>query len=45
MGVLIIMILSSLLLSLTFLIFFLISIKNGQWDDMETDSIRIIFED
>lgn len=45
MGILLLMILSSLSLGLIFLLIFLISVKNGQFDDCETPAIRILFDD
>lgn len=45
MGILLLMILSSLSLGLIFLVIFLISVKNGQFDDCETPAIRILFDD
>ncbi len=35
---------ASFLLAIIFLVFFLSSIKNGQFDDMHTPSVRILFE-
>ncbi|WP_185865194.1 cbb3-type cytochrome oxidase assembly protein CcoS [Blattabacterium cuenoti] len=45
MDIIIIMILSSISLSIFFLIFFLISIYSGQFDDFETSKIRILMND
>ena len=35
---------ASFLVAITFLILFLISMKNGQFDDMHTPSVRILFD-
>ena len=35
---------ASFLVAITFLILFLISMRNGQFDDMHTPSIRILFD-
>jgi len=35
----------SLVLAIFFLVSFLLNIKKGQYDDMYTPSIRILFED
>jgi cbb3-type cytochrome oxidase maturation protein len=34
----------SLIVALVFLVFFLRSIRSGQFDDMHTPSVRILFE-
>jgi cbb3-type cytochrome oxidase maturation protein len=44
MGILFILFGASFLVAITFLIFFLLSIKNGQFDDMHTPSVRILFD-
>ena len=35
---------ASFLVAITFLVLFLISMKNGQFDDMHTPSVRILFD-
>jgi cbb3-type cytochrome oxidase maturation protein len=41
MGILILMIFSSIFLSIIFIILFILSVKNGQFDDIQSSSIRI----
>ncbi|MFN8299060.1 MAG: cbb3-type cytochrome oxidase assembly protein CcoS [Chitinophagales bacterium] len=45
MSVLFILIGASLLLAVGFLIAFIQSVKNGQYDDEYTPSVRILFDD
>ncbi len=45
MSVLIIIISASLLIALGFLIAFVWSVKNGQYDDDYTPSVRILFDE
>lgn len=45
MSVIIIMIGASLILALGFLIAFIFSAKNGQFEDDYTPSVRILFDD
>jgi len=45
MSVILILILASLLLAIGFLIAFLWSVKNGQFEDDYTPSVRMLFED
>lgn len=45
MSVLFILIGASLVLAAGFLIAFIISIRNGQYDDEYTPSVRILFDD
>ncbi|WP_041936707.1 cbb3-type cytochrome oxidase assembly protein CcoS [Blattabacterium sp. (Blattella germanica)] len=45
MDILIIMILSSISLGALFLIFFLIGLYSGQFDDFESPRIRILIDD
>lgn len=45
MDILILMIISSLSLEIIFLIIFIISLNKGQFDNTESQSIRIIFDD
>lgn len=45
MSVLIILIAISLLVALGFLIAYIWSVKNGQFDDDYTPSVRILFDD
>jgi cbb3-type cytochrome oxidase maturation protein len=44
MGVLVIMIGASLLLAIGFLVAFLFAVKNGQYEDDYSPSVRILFE-
>ena len=45
MTAIIVLIAFSLLLAVGFLISFLLSVKNGQFDDTYTPSIRMLFDD
>ena len=45
MSVIIILIAASLLIALGFLAAFIWSVKNGQYDDDYTPSVRILFDD
>lgn len=45
MSVLFILVGASLVLAAGFLIAFIISIRNGQYDDEYTPSVRILFDD
>ncbi len=45
MSVMILLIAFSLSIAIAFLIAFVISTKNGQYDDVHTPSIRILFEE
>ncbi len=45
MEIIIILLPIALLLALAFLIFFIWATKSGQYDDMDTPSLRILFED
>ena len=45
MGAIFILIAASLLVALGFLVAFIWSVKNGQYDDDYTPSVRILFED
>ncbi|WP_185869808.1 cbb3-type cytochrome oxidase assembly protein CcoS [Blattabacterium cuenoti] len=45
MDILIIMILSSISLGALFLIFFLIALYSGQFDDCESYKVRILIDD
>lgn len=45
MSVLFILVGASLLLAIGFLIAFIVSVRNGQYDDDYTPSVRILFED
>ena len=45
MSVLFILIGFSLLLAICFLVGFILSVKNGQYDDDYTPSVRILFDD
>ncbi len=35
----------SVIVALVFFTFFIVSVKNGQYDDMYTPSVRMLFED
>jgi cbb3-type cytochrome oxidase maturation protein len=45
MSVMILLIAFSLSIAIAFLFAFVISTKNGQYDDVHTPSIRILFEE
>jgi len=45
MSVIIILILASLTVAIGFLVAFLWSVNKGQFDDVETPAMRILFED
>ena len=45
MGVIYVLLTISLIVAVIFFIAFLVSIKNGQFDDDYTPSIRMLFED
>ncbi len=45
MSVMILLIAFSLSIAVAFLVAFVISTKNGQYDDVHTPSIRILFDD
>ncbi|MBP2831487.1 cbb3-type cytochrome oxidase assembly protein CcoS [Aquimarina sp. U1-2] len=45
MGVIYVLLTISIVVAILFFIGFIISVKNGQYDDMYTPSIRILFED
>lgn len=45
MGILIVLILASLVVALVFLIAFGWSVRSGQFDDVHTPGMRILFED
>jgi cbb3-type cytochrome oxidase maturation protein len=45
MSVIIILIAASLIIAIGFLIAFIWSVKNGQYDDDYTPSVRILFDD
>lgn len=45
MSALIILILISILLAIGFLVAFIFAVKNGQYDDDYTPSVRILFDD
>ncbi|RYY65478.1 MAG: cbb3-type cytochrome oxidase assembly protein CcoS [Chitinophagaceae bacterium] len=45
MSVLIILIVVSVLVAGTFLTFFVLSVKGGQYDDDYTPSVRMLFDD
>ncbi|PKP40589.1 MAG: cbb3-type cytochrome oxidase assembly protein CcoS [Bacteroidetes bacterium HGW-Bacteroidetes-13] len=45
MGVIYLLISVSLFVALVFLVSFIISVRNGQYDDTYTPSVRMLFED
>ncbi len=45
MEVMVILIFFSLLVAIGFLIAFIISLRRGQYDDLYTPSVRMLFED
>ncbi|WP_366141455.1 cbb3-type cytochrome oxidase assembly protein CcoS [uncultured Aquimarina sp.] len=45
MGVIYVLLTISILVAIVFFIAFIFSIKNGQYDDVYTPSIRMLFED
>ncbi len=45
MNIIIILILISLTIALVFLIIFIWNMKSGQYEDTETPSIRMLFDD
>lgn len=45
MSVIFILFGCSIVIALTFLLFFLWAVRNGQYDDTYTPSVRILFED
>ena len=45
MEVIFILVAASLILAIGFLIAFIVSVKNGQFDDQETPAIRMLFDD
>jgi cbb3-type cytochrome oxidase maturation protein len=45
MSVIILLIAASLIIALAFLIIFIWSVKNGQYDDDYTPSVRILLDD
>ncbi len=45
MNIVFFMIIVSLFIAIIFFILFLISVKSGQYDDLYTPSVRMLFED
>jgi cbb3-type cytochrome oxidase maturation protein len=45
MSVIVLLIVFSILVALIFLIAFIWAVRSGQFDDMESPSVRILFED
>jgi len=45
MDIVIFMIIVSLVIAIVFFILFIKSVKSGQYDDMYTPSVRMLFED
>ena len=45
LEVIFILVAASLVLAIGFLIAFIVSVKNGQFDDQETPAIRMLFDD
>ena len=45
MSVIVLLIIFSILVALIFLIAFIWAVRSGQYDDMESPSVRILFEE
>ena len=45
MGVIYILLTISIIVAVVFFISFIISVRNGQYDDVYTPSVRILFDD
>ncbi|MBR9999123.1 MAG: cbb3-type cytochrome oxidase assembly protein CcoS [Cyclobacteriaceae bacterium] len=45
MSVIVLLIIFSIVVALIFLIAFIWAVRSGQYDDMESPSVRILFED
>ncbi len=45
MGIIWFLVPAALLLGLGFLIFFIWAVKNGQFEDLETPAVRILFDE
>ena len=45
MGVIYVLLTISIVVAILFFIAFILSVKNGQYDDTYTPSVRILFED
>lgn len=45
MGVIYILLTISIIVAIVFFISFIISVRNGQYDDVYTPSVRILFDD
>ncbi len=45
MGVIYLLLTISIIVAIVFFISFIISVKNGQYDDVYTPSIRMLFDD
>ncbi len=45
MGVIYVLLTISIIVAIIFFIAFILSVRNGQYDDIYTPSIRILFED
>ncbi len=45
MNIIFLLILASLFIALIFVVLFIKSVKNGQYDDMYTPSVRMLFDD
>jgi cbb3-type cytochrome oxidase maturation protein len=45
MSVIVLLIIFSILVALVFLISFIWAVRTGQYDDMESPSVRILFDD
>jgi len=45
MNIIFLLILASLFIALIFIVLFIKSVKNGQYDDLYTPSVRMLFDD
>ncbi|RUA11333.1 MAG: cbb3-type cytochrome oxidase assembly protein CcoS [Flavobacteriia bacterium] len=45
MNIIYLLILASLFIALIFIVLFIKSVKNGQYDDLYTPSVRMLFDD
>jgi cbb3-type cytochrome oxidase maturation protein len=45
MSVIVLLIIFSIVVALVFLISFIWAVRSGQYDDMESPSVRILFDD
>ena len=45
MGIIWFLVPAALVLGLCFLVFFIWAVRNGQFEDLETPAVRVLFED